>query len=619
MSFLTPTSLLLGLLAVPIVLLYMLKLRRREVEVSSTMLWQMLLRDRQANAPWQRLRRNLLLLLQLLILAGLVAALARPAIPVQVVASGPVIVLLDASASMQAADIAPNRFSAATETVGALIDDLNADSTLTLILVGPQPEILASGERDKPALRQALANAHPTQGTVDWQAAFALAAGAAGRGQAETTIVIVSDGGLPAEGLPPLPAKIRYAPIGQSANNLAISAMALRPASRGAELFARVVNYGDSDRTVILSVSIDDTFYTTQRLEIPADESRTVTLENLPDTPSFYEARLENVQIGEPIDDFPLDDVAFAVFHPLTNRNTLLVSGGNLFLEQLLAILPNITPFRVVPDESGELALPNDPFGIYVFDGIIPDKLPPTDLLLINPPANELFDVNGETDQLSNPVVADHPLTQFVAWDNVHVLQAKRVSLPLWADALVDTDSTPLVFAGETEGRRIAVVTFDLHNSDLPLQVAYPILFSNLFRYLAPAQAFDAPDGLAPNEAILIRPGTAVDQVIIASPSGQTYSPALTENGFDFRETGALGLYAVNYISDNAQSADFFAVNLFAPAESDIRPNPDLKIGQTTITQTSEDTLGQRELWPWLAAIAIMIITLEWWVYHRYT
>ena len=69
MAFLTPLFLLLGLLAAPIILMYMLRLRRREVTISSAMLWQKLLRDREANAPWQKLRRNLLLLLQLLILS----------------------------------------------------------------------------------------------------------------------------------------------------------------------------------------------------------------------------------------------------------------------------------------------------------------------------------------------------------------------------------------------------------------------------------------------------------------------------------------------------------------------------------------------------------------------
>ena len=106
MSFLTPLALIGGLLAIPIILLYMLRLRRREVTVSSTFLWQQLLQDQEANTPWQRLRRNLLLLLQLIILALLVFALARPFITVPAVSTGQIAVLLDASASMNATDSA---------------------------------------------------------------------------------------------------------------------------------------------------------------------------------------------------------------------------------------------------------------------------------------------------------------------------------------------------------------------------------------------------------------------------------------------------------------------------------------------------------------------------------
>src|SRR4026207_2349059 len=109
MSFLTPLALALGVIAGPIILLYMLRLRRREVQVSSTMLWQQLLRDREANAPWQRLRGNLLLLLQLLVLAALVMALARPFIEVPTVTTGRIALLVDASASMNATDVQPNR------------------------------------------------------------------------------------------------------------------------------------------------------------------------------------------------------------------------------------------------------------------------------------------------------------------------------------------------------------------------------------------------------------------------------------------------------------------------------------------------------------------------------
>src|SRR5512137_1990101 len=173
MSFLTPLAFGLAALALPILVLYMLKLRRREVEISSTLLWQRLLRDREANAPWQKLKRNLLLFLQLLLLAALVFALARPFIKVPVVASGTEVVLLDASASMGATDVAPSRFEAARAAARRLIDGLGADGRMTLILVGHQPEVLASATADKDTLRTALSGAHVSQGAANWEAALA--------------------------------------------------------------------------------------------------------------------------------------------------------------------------------------------------------------------------------------------------------------------------------------------------------------------------------------------------------------------------------------------------------------------------------------------------------------
>ncbi|RPI23674.1 MAG: VWA domain-containing protein [Chloroflexota bacterium] len=254
MEFLTPLGLLFAALAIPILILYMLKLRRREMPVSSTLLWQMVLRDRQANAPWQRIKRNLLLFLQLLILAALVLALARPAIPIPAPASGSVVVLIDASASMQASDVSPTRFQAAIESARDLVDSLTSDARMTLILAGKQPRVLASATSDRVELQRALDSAAPTQGSANWETAFALASGAASAasGQEPASIVIISDGGLPQEGLPPLPGEVRYVPVGEASTNVAISALSLRPSSDGAELFARVTNYSPAAQQAVI-------------------------------------------------------------------------------------------------------------------------------------------------------------------------------------------------------------------------------------------------------------------------------------------------------------------------------------------------------------------------------
>ncbi len=70
---------LIGLLALPVIVAYyMLRLRRRDRPVGSTFLWAQLVRDVEANAPWQRLRFSWLLVAQLAIAALLaVAAAAR--------------------------------------------------------------------------------------------------------------------------------------------------------------------------------------------------------------------------------------------------------------------------------------------------------------------------------------------------------------------------------------------------------------------------------------------------------------------------------------------------------------------------------------------------------------
>src|SRR3954454_15402841 len=104
MGILLPAALVLLALAIPIIIFYMLRLRREELQVSSSLLWRRALQDRTANAPWQKLRRNLLLLVQLLLLLLLVLSLARPFLFTKSAAAGNLVVVLDASASMQATD-----------------------------------------------------------------------------------------------------------------------------------------------------------------------------------------------------------------------------------------------------------------------------------------------------------------------------------------------------------------------------------------------------------------------------------------------------------------------------------------------------------------------------------
>ena len=618
MSFLTPLFLLLGLLAAPIIVMYMLRLRRREVLVSSTMLWQKLLRDREANAPWQRLRRNLLLILQLLILAALVLALARPFIPVPSVAGGSVVVLLDGSASMLATDVEPTRFDAARSEVGRWVDDLGGDDRMTLILVGQTPTVLASATNDRRQLHAALESARPDPAPAGWPAAVALASGAA-QGFRDARIVVVSDGGVP-DDLPPLPAEAVYIPIGRSGENLALTALATRSAAGEPRLFLSVANAGVGAQEALVSVELNGTLYDSRRITVPAGESRNLTWD-LPQETAAVSAHLSQ----QTTDYFPTDDRAWAVHEGGVSNRALLVTSGNIFLEQAYSVLPGVETFKAPPDTdllTGEGA---DSFDLFIFDGApLPETPPAGDMLIINPPASTSateppFTVTGAFSDTTVTRLADSPLLQFVDWSGIDVRQAQAVSAP-WAQTLVASEGGPLLLAGEQGGYRVVLITFDLHDSDLPLQIAFPVLVANITSWLSPGRVFDAPGGLQPGDPVQIMPGASTTAVLVEKPDGDTWAEPVEEGGMLFADTDQLGLYNVTLRDASGdRPAGSFAVNLFSPLESDIRPATTIQLGQTAVEAPSEADVGQRELWPWLVAAAFLILTIEWWVHFRGT
>jgi len=617
MNFLSPAFLALAALAGPIILLYMLRLRRQEVKISSTMLWQRLMQDREANTPWQKLRRNLLLILQLLILAALVVALARPFIPVPSVAAGSVALLIDASASMNATDMPGNqtRFEAAQDAALELVGDLGNDDVMTVIAVGANPQVLAPPTNDRVALREAINRAEPSAAAADWNSALALA-GASIAGQQDAAIVVISDGGLPVD-LPALPAETRFVSIGEESANLAISALATRALGDQPQLFAAVTNYGTEAADVILSLEVDGSIITAERLTVPAGGTTNFSTGELPADAQVIRAELTPPVEGGSEDYLAIDDQAFAVYAPPSSGRILLVTEGNLFLRQLLTSFPNVEAFQAAPDEipAGEV------FDLIILDRVIPEELPRGNLLFIAPPeSTSLFLVEGEFDNTRFLRQQSDPILSFIEFDQIAIREAVQVTTPGWAEVLVEAEGGPLLLVGDVQGRRVAIITFNLLASDLPLRIDFPILISNLLQWYSPSTAFDAPDGLRPGEPVAIRPQATTTEYRITQPDGGIRRYEVTEEALTFAATTQLGVYDVELLSgDDSQPGGMFAVNLFAPEESRIAPQDRIIIGEAEVGDaiTNQDAFGERELWPFLALIALAILIFEWWVYHR--
>jgi len=628
MGFLAPLALSFAALSIPILLLYVLRLRRQERVISSTMLWRQVLRDRQANAPWQRLRRNILLLLQLLALFLSVFALARPYTEAAHTTQGHVVVLLDASASMQATDVSPSRFEVARSQAGRLIDGLGPNDTMALIAVARHPHVLSSPTHDRSVLRQALAAAQATHAEADWEAAFILAASS---GQHErTTTVVLSDGGL-SPALPDLPGEVRYVPIGITADNRAIDALSIRDAPQGPQAFLRLSNTGTQAAAPLVEIYVDDALFDARSLVLAAGAQETLLLQDLPLDTQRIEARLT------PPDALDVDNRAWAVRSQATRSQVLIATEGNPFLERAISLIPHVET-TVVHAEGpalppGALAQTGQTPALVVLDGVLPsdgkDGLPAgSSLLSINPPAStDLFAVCGTLTRTAvSHVETGDPLLRHVDLTPLQVASAQCIETPSWARTLVAAGDHPLLATGEIAGRRVAILAFDLHRSNLPLQVAFPILIANLANWLAPTSAVDvsslnadvsATAGLRPGTPVTLRPQVGATAIVVLMPSGRQWRVEVQDSAsIPFTDTDEPGLYTVEQQVGTETVRSQFAVNLFSALESDIEPRDRIAVGTTQVRQEA-DLAGRREWWRWPAIAALVLLAVEWLVYWR--
>jgi len=254
MEFLLPLA-ALALLAIPaIVLLYFLKVRRPEVRVSTLLFWRPYVADRQANAPWQRLRPSVLLFLQLLAALVLALGLMRPGLIGAAGVDSTTVVMIDASPTMGATDVSPSRFGAAVNQARSLAGQLAPGQQMAIILLGDHATLLAAPTGDSALLRSALDRAQPSGTAGDFAEGISLANSIL-LGRPGGSIIMLSDGHSQAPTSPPrVSAPFSYVSIGSTGENAAIQTMS--PAGNGS-VFLRLANYGRTARDMKVEMRAD--------------------------------------------------------------------------------------------------------------------------------------------------------------------------------------------------------------------------------------------------------------------------------------------------------------------------------------------------------------------------
>ena len=553
MSFLSPLA-LIGLLFVPLVLaMYLLKLRRDERVVPSTLLWQKLLTDIEANAPWQKLRRSLLLLLQLLLVALLAILAARPFLERPAGLAGDVVVVIDTSASMAAVDVPPDRLAEAKRLVIEALKELPANGTVSVIAAGSTARVVVNGTTDIGRVRAAIEGIAATPATGDLGDALTLADALASRA-GDADILVATDAALAIEPRARVGHEVKVLQVGRERRNQAIVALAVRPSSSGVtrSVFVSVANLDIEEAKRRIEFYADDVLIEAQEPITLRPQTRTeVLVDDIPQGATVIEVRLAAVTGTEANDHLAADDRAWAIVPEERLREILIVGEGDPYLETALSFLPNVELFGVKPAEYPAKAARPDgtSWDLIIFEDFVPVELPRTPVLLIGPPkSSDLGEVTGTlTDPGFGTLPPDEPILSFVDLSSVHIGKAAKMTLPAWARTVIPGPAgAPLLYAGEFDGRRAAVLTFLPRNSDLPLQVAFPILLANLTGELFGGSTAPA-DAVAPGDPVLLPIPNGATALVVTRPDGSTVELAPATAGsasVTFSQTEMLGVYS---------------------------------------------------------------------------
>lgn len=607
MGLLAPAALLFAGLLAPVIAMYFIRQRRESVVLPTIALWARFVRQESQAARFQRFRNNLLLWLQLALMAALILSLARPfrhggRAPGQVT-----VIVLDASASMQTREGGTTRFERAKAEIADTVAALGGGDRMMLVAAGPRPWVVQGLTDDARAFTRALRQVRCTDGSGNLATALRVAAQAAGPGAPPYVLVWTDGAGASLAGVERLRVPVEWHAVGEARDNVAVTALAVRrrpDSPLDLEVFAAVTNSGHTAREVAISLRLDETLLAFNRRTLDAGETVSLTEPLLAGRTGVIRLRVESD------DALPLDNVATLVLAPRRTTDVLLVTAGNNFLERVLGLLPGVALSVARPGAR----VAGRPADLVVLDRWVPPRWPAAPTLLFGPAAGPAF---PGAQFVHQPAVLswrrDHPLLRFLTLSDVHVAAGLVQPSRGGVTPLVSTTQGGLIWTRGAGSSRRIVVGFALDASDWILRPSFPLFLANVIESVRD-ESGDAPGAATRvGESLHVRTPSPGGAVTVEYPDGVTAEVTPRGQIITVDDTWQAGLYRFEGGNWSATGA----VNLLDAAEARVEPRP-----LPTVSSTEAQRAGfgiTREYWPWLLFLALVLSVLEWGVFHRRT
>ncbi|MSP23772.1 MAG: VWA domain-containing protein [Myxococcales bacterium] len=615
---------LLGLVA-PLVVLYILRVRRPRLRVASVWLWAESRRDLLARAPWRRLIPLFPLLIQALVLIGLALAASRPASRGHTIVGEHVAIVIDTSASMAATEPdGVTRIEHAKNAARALVASLAPGATVLVLDAGRDAVIALPPERDTRLMLQAIDRMGVREAEGDIGAAVDLAASRLAQAGGSRRIFVITDGNVAKDTALAAAVPIEIVTVGKPIENAGIVRIDVRAGDDAAtgreevQTFLLLGNFGTRARELYVTLrqaGASDTL-ASRKLTVNPGEKLPVVLTFRP-TPGDRGMPLV-VELSPP-DALAVDDVAYGRVPLGRSLPVVLASAGepSSWLERALRADPDVKFSRLSLNEVVGSGVPDD--ALVVIEGACPAAPAGGDLVIANPPEGTCFGAGiGKT--LSEPELSswEHgdARLRFLSLDGVFIKEARALEPESRRQELLRTEQGTIAVDASTAARFVTILGFDVAETDWPFKASFVVFARNLLE-LARQHRGGAAASARAGEPLRVTVPAGVTKLELLGPDGVVSELSVRAGVAIVPEVRKVGHYRLRWSEPKAGSV-LVPVNLTSAAESDLRRT--LSVVATAgaeVLDTPAAALGLEEHAPYLALVVLAFIVVDIWYFTR--
>jgi Ca-activated chloride channel family protein len=604
---------------IPLIILYFLKLKRPRQEISSLVLWQSVVNDQRVNSPFQKFRRNFLLLLQVIMLCLLVLALMQPFLQADAETAEYLPIIIDCSASMSATDedTGKTRLELVKEIVQEQIDNLSGDQRIALFSFATSGRRLTEFTNDRRTLSRALQALEPTDLPGQLDDVLRMAA-AYTRTFVIEKVVVLTDGNLPESVDFELPFALEIQRVDPAGPNVGITEMsARRSGPEEWEVFVRAAGSTVDLRGARLQILENGVQVSSEAetVEVASDESQRIVFPVVSAAQTLVEARL--IPVG--FDSVAIDNTVWLTL-PAPRPLDVWVSPSLYSWQHALRVLPQLeldvgpqdTPtgpeYDLIVSSSEDIGDAEAAVNVYV--GVIPEDL--SDLVKVEEDVTSVVDWNRTNPLLRHVQLGDMQVGEsptYAEGAGVRDMEDRGY------EVLIDGRVGPLLLQ-RREGLNVSFYfLFHTDRSTLPYRLGFPIIAANAvesaLKQAALADVSAAPTGVLPELNLETN-----REYVIRGPDGETAAVATTDSGM-LTGIGAprVGQYQV---LDGDEIVTTVGTGLLNPLETSLASVGELQFTELSVSTTDDELLESNQpLWWTLAFLAFLFMLLEWWYFQR--